>query len=910
MSDEHKSKAELLQELNTLRKRICELEQTNQACGELVESNPNNLEKQFRELSENIPVGVYRTTPDGRIIMANSSLVQMLGFSSFQELSRRNVEKVGFAPGYPRSTFKKLIEKDGKVAGLESAWIRRDGTTLFIIENARAIRDESGKTLYYEGIVQNITKLKKAEEALRESEQRYRTLTESAQDHIFIVDKQRNIKYANPYGAKELGKHPEQFIGKPLDRLFPPEVSETPLQNIEKVFKSGKPLFGVKDRIKLPDREIWIDTNVIPIRNAEGQVEAVMGISRDITELKKMEQALRESQKWQRAILDTIPDMAWLKDNESKYIAANEALCKAFGIRFEDFVGKTDLDISPKDLAEKYRADDQEVIKSGRRKLTEEPWGKKQGERIWIETIKTPIYNDQGQIIGTSGIARDITERKKLERALMESEAKHRTLVEQIPAITYIAALDEASTTTYVSPQIQQILGFSPADYKADPDIWRKQLHSDDRQRVLAELQRCHESGESFACEYRMHTKDGRTVWLRDEARIVRDNNGNPLHLQGVMYDITERRKAEEQIRALSSAVEQSIDGIAIGDLEPRLLYVNEAYARMHGFTPEEIIGMPVKKLHSKEQRDTFNTDINLIKSLGFWEGEIGHIKKDGTPFPTYMSTTLLKDSEGKPIGLLAVARDITEVKRREDELNNYRRKIARSEQLASMGALSAGLAHELNQPLTVINLLVENLLMNMEAEKERGPFAEKLQDVLNEVSRVASIARRFRDVARRVSEKVVSRVDLKSVAQRILKLFDESARRAKVDLILKGFNKLPTVDASEEDLGQLFFALIQNAVQAADGKQQHRLVISSAVKNGHIELRFADNCGGMPPENLSRIFDPFFTTKPVEGATGLGLCIVEHIVSRAEGRIDVESKLGKGTTFSITLPIKSHSEL
>ena len=137
--DEQKTKAELLQELDALRRCVSKLKQ--------VEEKLKHSEKQFKELSENTFVGVYRTTPDGRITMANPALVRMLGYSSFEELSQQNLEKEEFAPQYPRSIFKDLIEKEGKVVGLESTWRKRDGTTLFIIENAWVVRDESGKTL-------------------------------------------------------------------------------------------------------------------------------------------------------------------------------------------------------------------------------------------------------------------------------------------------------------------------------------------------------------------------------------------------------------------------------------------------------------------------------------------------------------------------------------------------------------------------------------------------------------------------------------------------------------------------------------------------------------------------------------------------------------------------------------------
>jgi PAS domain S-box-containing protein len=1267
MSDEHKSKAELLRELNALRKRICEFEQANQTYNGLVESKHNDFEEKFREFSENIPVGVYRTTPDGRIIMANSSLVQMLGFSSFQELSHRNVEKAGFAPGYPRSVFKKLVEKEGKVIGLESAWKRRDGTTLFIIENARAVRDESGKTLYYEGIVQDITERKKAEETLRESEEKWRSLAENAPDIILTVKPDGTILFLNrtvppftiettvgtsvydyvspehrktmkdafeqavrtgkscsyeiagpgPDGrtswyrshlgpikkdgqvvaitliatdvtehkqaeielrqsenkyrmllenlpqkiflkdrhsvfvscnenlardfkikADEIaGKTDYDFLSKELAEKYradderiiesgqTKDIEEKYIQDEQEIFvhtvktpvkdeqgnvtgilgifwditdrrkaeqqlqeseekfrqvvstttdaimlfdvetrrfievnKACEELYGysreeflnlkqsditaeprktnesieqtlkgklfkipiryhrkkdgtvfpveisagtfelggrrilcgvirdITERLKAEEHirklssaveqsidgialldldskllyvneafarmhdytpaemigmpvtklhdkeqvdvltvgkyqvrtrgcwegEIWhIKKDNVPfptymsvtlLKNDEGKPTGVLAVAKDITELKKMEQSLRESQRWQRAILDTIPDMAWLKDKESKYIAANEALCKAFGIKFEDFVGKTDLDISPKDLAERYRADDQEVIKSGKRKLIEEPWGRKQGERIWIETIKTPIYNDQGQIIGTSGIARDVTDRKKLERALIESERRYRMLFNTTPVGVGLASLD--GKVLAFNNALLNMTGYSEAEIR---QINLKDTYVNPHKRAeLLEKLRTNNLVQNF--EVQLKRKDGTTYWA--SLTVSKFDQAGQDVILAVSLDITEHKKAGEKIKTLITAIEQSIDGIAITDMEPKLLYVNEAFARMHDYTPDEIIGMPVAKLHNKEQEKQITGGIHQVRTRGSMEGEIEHIKKDGTSFPTYMSVTLLKDNDGRPSGMLAVARDITESKQREEELNNYGRKMARSERLASLGTLSAGLAHELNQPLTVITLLIENLLADMEAMQHPGTVMDGLREVLDEVSKVTSIARRFRNAARATSQRVYSQVDLKYVAEKTLKLFEERAQRAKITLVLRGFNKLPFVHSSEEEMGQLFFALVENAIQAADGKKNHRLVISGAVKEQHIELRFSDNCGGIEPEYLGRIFEPFFSTKLAGEATGLGLCIVENVVSRAGGKIHVESKRRKGTTFYITLPVKSGDKL
>ena len=253
----------------------------------------------------------------------------------------------------------------------------------------------------------------------------------------------------------------------------------------------------------------------------------------------------------------------------------------------------------------------------------------------------------------------------------------------------------------------------------------------------------------------------------------------------------------------------------------------------------------------------------------------------------------------------MVIARDIHELKLAEEELGLYREKMAQAERLASLGTLSATLAHELNQPLTAISLSIENSLADLETTSCPSSVIEDLKDGLSAVSDVASKVDSLRHFAQESSKEIISKVNLKAVGERILNLLNESARRARVSLHLKDMDKLPFIQSNEKDLEQLFFALVENAIQAADGKKECRLIISGDVKDEHIELRFSDTCGGIAPENLDKIFEPFFTTKSVGERTGLGLCIVERIVTGAGGKIRVESKAGKGTTFFVTLPVK-----
>jgi two-component system sensor histidine kinase UhpB len=266
-----------------------------------------------------------------------------------------------------------------------------------------------------------------------------------------------------------------------------------------------------------------------------------------LIERKQAEDALRESEATLQAILSASPvgislvhgrTLAW----------ANKAKYDMMGYETGSLEGKSSRVLYPAD--EEFERVGRELygpIKGGGVGRAETLMVTADGSRIHCQLQASPLHHSdlsRGVIVA----AMDITELKMAEEALRRSEAKYRTLVEQIPAVTYIAALDEVSTTLYVSPQIERLIGFSQAEYAADPDIWRKQLHPGDRERVLGEVRRAHERGETLCTEYRMLSRNEEVVWIRDEALLVRDDSGRPLFLQGIMFDVTARKVAEEKV--------------------------------------------------------------------------------------------------------------------------------------------------------------------------------------------------------------------------------------------------------------------------------------------------------------------------------------------------------------------------
>ena len=757
----------------------------------------------------------------------------------------------------------------------------------------------------------------RAEKALRQSEQRFRTLVSNIPGIVYRCanDPEWTMEFISDEIETVTGYPASDFIKnkvRPYVDIIHPDDRQKMVQIVQEGLDKKKP-WTIEFRLIHKDGNIkWLYEKGQAVYDQNGQLLWLDGAIFDITDRKKAEEDLKESQRQQIAILNTIPDIAWLKDKNSVYIAANIQYVEMCGIKPRDIIGKTDFELWPEDLATKYVNDDKEVIKSGKRKRVEEQLQLKQGKRIWIDTIKTPIYDDKGQVVGTSGIARDITEHKEMDQKLHEAQEKYRLAMEATNDALW--DWDIATNQAYRNPRHALMLGYDPEELSSAQYEWEKRIHPDDREKVLKILKEVlDKKREHFELEYRLSTKSGGYIWILGRGKVVEyADDDSPLRMVGTNIDITERKFAEEKLREseqrFRTIFDSAIDGLLLADLETKKFFAaNQACCKMLGYTNQELTKLSVKDIHPKNQLKNVLQDFErqIRREINLAEN-VPVKRKDGSIFYADINTALLTLA-GKTY-IMGVFRDVTKRKQAEQQLELYREKMARAEQLASLGTISATLSHELNQPLTAIRLFIENSLAKINKSQQPPAVTDGLKDSLKEVETAASIVDRFRNFARQSSEKDISQVDIKTVARRILALLNEAAQRANVSLTCKNMDNLPPVYLNEKDLEQLLFALIENAIQAADGKKHKRLTISGNVKNGMLELKFADNCNGIPPENLDKIFEPFFTTKPPGEGTGLGLCIIQRILSGYGGKIRVDSKPGKGSTFYTTLPLNQNN--
>ena len=305
------------------------------------------------------------------------------------------------------------------------------------------------------------------------------------------------------------------------------------------------------------------------------------------------------------------------------------------------------------------------------------------GETFWVQDRATFDTGDPDGPDGPEGpmawrgVMIDITESKQMEGRLREAEIRYRSLVEQIPAITYVDLADEEMTTTYISPQIEWLLGVLPQEYIEDPDLWYEMLHPEDRQRALEQYLEGRSSGRPFAFEYRLIGRDGRIVWFRDEAMVIRDAMGRPTLVQGVMLDITEAKRADDALRRSEQRyrdlVEHAQDIVFTLGPDATLTSLNPAFEQITGWSRDDWVGQFFPPLvHPDDLGTAFDALKRIADGQSVAAFELRILRPDGG-FQVGEFSLTPQIEDGRVVGALGITRDVTQRKREEAELEAAR---------------------------------------------------------------------------------------------------------------------------------------------------------------------------------------------------------------------------------------------
>jgi PAS domain S-box-containing protein len=855
-------------------------------------------EGKYKDLVERMTDVIYTVDTSGKVTSVNKACEVTFGWQAEEVVGKSFTELIA-KEQVPEifSRFERVLS--GERAFVETIAFDKAGNTRDVEVSSIPIT-KNGKVVGAQGIIRDISETRRAEEQLRKSETKYKTLLENLPQKIFLKDKNSAYISCNKNYADDLGLEPEQIAGKTDYDFYPEELADKYRADDKKIIQSGQTK-EIEEKYIQNGQEVVVHTVKTPIRDEHGDIFGVLGIFWDITEHKVAEEKLRQSEEKFRQVVSTTTDAIMLFDAETRrFIDVNKACEKLYGYSREEF-----LKLRQKDVTAELAESDDSIKKTLEGKLSSISlrYHKKKDGTVFPVEISASTFEIAGHRV-LCGVIRDITERRKREQSLRESEERFRTIFENAADGIVLADIENKRFHT-ANETFCRMIGCVQREIKTlgVADIHPKQ-----------ELPYVLEQFEKQARKEITLAKDI-PVRRRDSSVFYADINSFPIalagkqYLMGIFRDITERRRLEQAIRESEqnyrTLVESAGEAILSWDLNCVLLFINSTGAKRLGGKPQDYIGKTAWDILPKRMADHIISEIRKVIKTG---KQINTTSMDEIQGQLrWHNTTIepLRDNAGNVSAVLVIARDIHELKQAEEQLKRYSEEMARAEQLASLGTLSATMTHELTQPLTVIRLSIENSLAELEKMSCCDSIREDLKEALSELSSSVLTIDRFRNFARKSMDRNIRPVVLNTVAERVLKLLEGQAQRSRVALSTKSLDKLPTVNMNEKDAEQLFFALIQNAIQAATGRKSRRLTISGALKGKIVELQFTDDCIGIEKKNLDKIFEPFFTTRPNGKGTGLGLCIVQRIVSEAGGKIRVESEPGRGSTFFVTLPVK-----
>ena len=543
------------------------------------------------------------------------------------------------------------------------------------------------------------------------------------------------------------------------------------------------------------------------------------------------------------------------------------------------------------------------------------------GSEHWLFSRGGFLYSDSGEPYRMYGAVADITERKRVEAALRESEERLRQAVR----VSHIGIFDHdhLADTIYWSPEQRAIYGWSPEE-PVSLQAYLKSVYPGDRERIAEGVKRAHDpAGDGlFDVEHRIVVPDGSIHWTSIRCQTFFDGEGaqrRPIRTIGASRDITEQRQAEEEQRKLASLVAMNRDAIGIMTLEGRFVYLNRAAMTLVGLASlEEACQKSILDLFAASDLKQARADLDTTLNLGYWSGEsrLRHFKT-GQPIDVEVTTFQIRDDNGAPLYIAAFGRDIADRKRAEAEKAKLEEQLLQAQKMESIGRLAGGVAHDFNNLLTVINGYSQLALSELEPS---DPLWSSLDEIRKAGERAVGLTRQLLAFSRKqiLQPRVLdlNRVvlDLRPMLERLM------GEDVEVRVALEAVSA--TVRADPHHLEQVIMNLAVNARDAMPSGG--RLLMETAsveldaayarlypeVNAGrYVMLALSDSGLGMDEATRRRIFEPFFTTKPVGKGTGLGLSMVQGIVVQSGGHISVYSEPGRGTSFRIYLPAVAEAE-
>ncbi len=870
----------------------------------------------------------------------------------------------------------------------------KNGSTVWIRCRGLAIRDGQGKPVRMLGAHTDITQVKQQEAELLKANARLKELLNNTGDMVFVLDEAYTFieYYRNNDQDSSLFVPPSFFIGKKVHEIgFPPEAERAITNALRAALATGSKQ-SVEYALPMPQEEQWYSLAVSALPRAAEQKRELICVARNITESKRAEVRVRESEKLLELFFSNSLDgfffmmldepVVWDAGVDKKaaldYVFAhqritriNQAMLDQYGARQEDFLGLTPNDFFAHD-PDHGREVWTGLFDQGRLRIDSDE-RRFDGSPMWVEGDYLCLYDDAGRITGHFGVQRDITRRKELEKELLAKTQELEGFFDTALDLLFIG--DMQGNFGRVNKTAERIFGFTPEELHGTSVL--DLIHPEDKPQALEKLADLHAGVQVQDFVVRCRRKDGTYTHVEWCATTKGER------IYAAARDITERLQAEEKLAKERILLRTIIDNIPVNiyvkDTLSRKVLANRAeYEYVQASGEEEILGKDDYQLYPDESaRLSVDEDQQVLRTgKAILYQETLNTRLDGSQCWFLSSKIPLLDARSQTTGLVGISLDITgiklaqialqeaynelqvseeELRARGEELSAMNEmmeqtisdlrmtqaQLVQSEKMASLGQLTAGIAHEINNPINFVyagtdnirqaldelyqvlgqleeienlcregekmdfRLLQEKLSILEEMKKElyyqenRQVISESILSVKTGAARTAEIVKGLRNFSR-LDEAALKNIDIHEGLESTLILLSNRLKD-RIRLVKEYDESLPFIECFPGQLNQVFMNILVNAIQAIEGEGQ--LSITTRNCGDEVEVVFADTGKGISEEVLPRIFDPFFTTKPVGEGTGLGLSISYGIIRKHNGTLSVNSTPGKGTAFLIRLP-------
>jgi diguanylate cyclase (GGDEF)-like protein/PAS domain S-box-containing protein len=521
---------------------------------------------------------------------------------------------------------------------------------------------------------QELEARKRAEQAIGEAEKKYRALFETMSDGIVYEDHDGKIISANPAAERLLGLSLNQMQGRtsldPRWKAIHEDGSPFPgeTHSLSVAAKTGKPAIDEVMGIYNPKSNtyVWLNVSATPeYIPGEKKPFRAYAVFRDITERKQAEDERAKQSLMLRSIIDNSGSLIYTLDTDGRFTLANRELCSLFGTTPDQIVGKYREDMIQAEVAKQHQGNDLEVIRTGKLLETQESYPQSDGIHTYL-TVKFPLKRDDGMVYAVGGVSIDITERKRVEAALRESELLFRNLANAVPQIVWMT--DAEGLNNYFNQQWVAYTGLTLEESYGHG--WILPFHPDDRQRAWEAWQNATNTAGVYSVECRLRRADGEYRWWLIRATALQDAAGKVVRWFGTCTDIDDLKRIELQLQLAASVFGHAQEGIAITAVDGTILAVNDSFTRITGYAREEAIGQNPRILKSGRHGPEFYAAMwQALTDKGQWYGELWNRRKNGEVFPEMLGITAVRAADGTPQHYVGLFSDITAIKEHEERL-------------------------------------------------------------------------------------------------------------------------------------------------------------------------------------------------------------------------------------------------